>query len=133
MLLPIKPICDKNKIRKDGTSLIFLQYCFSAESKTLLNTEIAIPPNCWHKKLHRVRDDTPSSYGSVTELNNEINRQLRLAEDIITFALKHSEESPVAFVKKTFHSQFDITSLKKDDFQKLVKDEPLDFKKQFNS
>jgi len=45
MLLPIKAICDRKKIRKDGTCLVFIQYCYSAERKTLLNTEIAIPVN----------------------------------------------------------------------------------------
>jgi hypothetical protein len=33
MLLPIRPICNRKKIRKDGTSLIQIQYCFSAEKK----------------------------------------------------------------------------------------------------
>ncbi len=43
MLLPIKLICPKGKTRKDGTCIIFIQYC---GSKTiLLNTGIAIPLN----------------------------------------------------------------------------------------
>lgn len=41
MLLPIKPICDPKNARRDGTSLIYLQYCYSATNRTLLNTEIA--------------------------------------------------------------------------------------------
>jgi len=133
MLLPIKPICDKNKIRKNGTSLIFIQYCFSAESKTLLNTEIAIPPNYWHKKHHRVKDDLPPNFGLAINLNNEINRQLRLAEDIISYALKYSHENPVAFAKETFHPQFDVSSLSKGDIQAPDKNKVLDFKEQFKS
>ena len=43
MVLPIKPICKANKIRKYGTSLIFIQYCFSARKRTLLNTDYKIP------------------------------------------------------------------------------------------
>ena len=109
MLLPIKPICDKNKIRKDGTSLIFIQYCFSAESKTLLNTELAIPPNYWHKKLNRVRDDIPPNFGVAVNLNNEINRQMQLAEDIISHALKSPGGDVVAFVKETFNPHFDVS------------------------
>jgi len=54
MLLPITPICSQSKVRKDGTSLVFIQYCKNADDKTLLNTEIAIPPNFWHKKLKRI-------------------------------------------------------------------------------
>ncbi len=44
MLLPVKPICERKFVRRNGTSLIYLQYCFSADKRTLLNTEIAIPP-----------------------------------------------------------------------------------------
>ena len=51
MLLPIKPICSPRKIRRDGTSQIFLQYCYSATNRTLLNTGINIPPDCWNNKL----------------------------------------------------------------------------------
>jgi hypothetical protein len=45
MLLPIKPICERKDISRDGTSLVYIQYCYSSEKRTLLNTEIAIPPN----------------------------------------------------------------------------------------
>jgi hypothetical protein len=60
MLLPIKAICDRKKIRKDGTCLVFIQYCCSADRKTLLNTEIAIPPSYWHKKKNCGLIDLPA-------------------------------------------------------------------------
>lgn len=44
MLLPIKPICERGKVRRDGTSLIFIQYCLNAEKRTLSSTGIAISP-----------------------------------------------------------------------------------------
>lgn len=113
MLLPIKPICERIKVRKDGTSLVFIQYCLSASNKTLLNTEIAIPPQYWHKKLNRVNDSLPKEYGNVEVLNKEIQRQIRLAEDIISYALEHSIENPAKFVKALFYPKFDITSLDK--------------------
>ena len=68
MLLPIKPIYSAAKARRDGTSLIFIQYCFSSENKTLLNTEIAVPSSYWHKKLNRIADNLPSLYGKANEL-----------------------------------------------------------------
>ena len=46
MLLPVKPICERKFVRRDGTSLIYIQYCFSAEKRTLLNTEITVPSAC---------------------------------------------------------------------------------------
>ncbi len=50
MLLLLQPICPLSKVRKDGTSIIFLQYYRSEHDKTLLNTEIAIPAKFWNKK-----------------------------------------------------------------------------------
>ena len=111
MLLPIKPICPANKARKDGTSIIFLQYCKSEEDKTLLNTGIAIPPRFWNKKLKRVADDLPAEYGIAENINLEIHRMYRIAEDIIKFAVRKSYPDPVQFVKNTFSPLYDISRL----------------------
>jgi hypothetical protein len=46
----VKPICKKNKAHKDGTSVVFIQYCFTSSGRTLLNTGIAIPSNYWNEK-----------------------------------------------------------------------------------
>ena len=113
MLLPIKPICSAGKIRRDGTSLIFIQYCMSAENKTLLNTEITIPPRYWNKKLNRISDNLPIEVGIAAELNKELQRQIRLAEDIISFAIDRNMKDPVKFAKATFKPEFDITELEK--------------------
>ena len=113
MLLPIKPICSFSKIRRDGTSLIFIQYCQSAENKTLLNTEIAIPPNHWNKKLERVSDNLPTAFGIANDLNKEIQRQIRLAEDIISYALANKIPDPVQFAKSTFTPNFNLSTLEK--------------------
>lgn len=48
MLLPIKPICSRP--RKDGSSIIFIQYCYSASNRTILNTQLVIPPECWDNR-----------------------------------------------------------------------------------
>ena len=113
MLLPIKPICSASKMRRDGTSLIFIQYCESAENKTLLNTEIAIAPNYWNKKLMRISDALPKGFGKSDELNKELQRQMRLAEDIISYALTKKIPDPVQFAKLTFRPDFKITELEK--------------------
>jgi site-specific recombinase XerD len=113
MLLPIKPICSASKMRRDGTSLIFIQYCESAENKTLLNTEIAIPPTCWNKKLTRIADALPKGFGKADELNKELQRQIRLAEDIISYALTKKFPDPVEFAKNTFTPDFDLNQLEK--------------------
>lgn len=83
MLLPIKPICRARRVRKDGTAPIFLQYCFSATNRTLLNTGIYIPPQYWHPKQLRVSPQLPPEYGSSVKLNDELFRQKRLVEDLV--------------------------------------------------
>lgn len=102
MLLPIALICPKNKARADRTSIVFIQYCYSATNRTLLNTDIAIPPEYWHKKQCCITDKLPAVYGNYAELNQELTRQQRIAEDLVTHARKIGISNPGAFVKKTF-------------------------------
>ena len=111
MLLPIKPICSANKTLRDGTSTIFLQYCFSASNRTLLNTDIRIPPNYWNSKRRCVSNKLPVNFGSSQRLNEEIVRLTRIAEDLVTFATNNQISDKGDFVKRSFHSDFDVSSL----------------------
>src|SRR4051812_23234444 len=111
MLLPLKPICIPKDVRRDGTTLIYLQYCYSGEKRTLLNTEIAIPPNFWNKKKLSVLNDLPPKYGYPEQLNEELRRMYRIAEDIISYAVRNKVENIGNFVKKTFHPHFDPSCL----------------------
>lgn len=122
MLLPLKLICERKFIRRNGTSLIYIQYCFSAEKRTLLNTEIAIPPAYWNKKRLCISSNLPESFGKVQYLNDELNRMYRLAEDLISFAAKNVIADKGNFVKKTFTPHFNIGSLEKvDDAENLIR------------
>ena len=100
-------------MRRDGTSLIFIQYCRSAGDKTLLNTEIAIPPNYWHAKHNRISEKLPETYGKADDLNKELQRQIRLVEDIISFAISKDIADPVQFAKTTFKPNFQLSLLEK--------------------
>jgi integrase len=102
MLLPIKPICPALKVRINGTSFIFLQYCYSQRHRTLLNTGIAIPPGYWMEKQLKISDRLPSEYGNSFLLNEELTRQLRVAQDLIYHAVKEGMKERGAFVKATF-------------------------------
>jgi integrase len=113
MLLPVSLICSARKVRKDGTSLIFIQYCYSATSKTLLNTGIAIPAKYWQKKHRRVSDELPSNYGKAQALNKELQRLERLSEDIVTYGLENGIDDSVRFLKETFKPSFNIAELDK--------------------
>ncbi|HVX28429.1 MAG TPA: tyrosine-type recombinase/integrase [Parafilimonas sp.] len=133
MLLPLKPICTSNKIRKDGTSLIFLQYCKSHADKTLLNTELSIPPKYWHKKLQRVTDDLPPQHGDAKYINTELNRMFRIAEDIVTHAIQNDIVDTVQFLKQTFKPDFDVATLKAGKIKHAVRQKAnLDFFFQFD-
>jgi site-specific recombinase XerD len=111
MLLPIKPICRAKRARKDGTAPIFLQYCFSATKRTLLNTGIYIPPQYWHPKLLRVSPQLPPEYGSPVKLNDELLRQKRLVEDLVAEATRKQITDKGTFVKKAFSPTLDLRSL----------------------
>lgn len=102
MLLPIKPICDAKKARRDGTSLIYLQYCYSATSRTLLNTEIAIPAQFWDSQKEAISKNLPLSYGNYEHLNDSLTEMLRSVEDIIKLAEKQNIENKGIFVKEAF-------------------------------
>lgn len=111
MLLPIKLICPKNKVRKDGTCIIFIQYCGTGDKKTLLNTEIAIPPKYWNRKYLRIAPDLPEVFGLTADINQRLADLLRKANDIISHAVKKKIQDVSAFVKKTFHPDFDVATL----------------------
>lgn len=106
MLLPIKAICTAQKIRRDGTSPIFLQYCYSATNRTLLNTGVKIPPEYWHNKSQSVIRKLPLAYGNPEQLNKELVRLIRIAEDLVELASKKQVADRGSFVKKYFSPTF---------------------------
>jgi hypothetical protein len=102
---PIKLIIKKGAVRKDGTSLIFLQYCHSAEQRILLSTGIPIPANYWNKKTERIAENLPSQYGNVNELQTSLTKKLRKVEDMVEHSLKRRNTCPMQFLKNNFHLQ----------------------------
>ncbi len=111
MLLPIKPICPKAKIRKDGTSIVFLQYCGTNDKKTLLNTGIAIPPKYWSKRSNCISETLPDIYGSTLALNEQLLELSRRAEDIIKHGNKAGVMNLVEYLKRLFSPECDLASL----------------------
>jgi hypothetical protein len=84
----IKLIVKKGACRKDGTALVFLQYCHSAEQRVLLSTGISLPPQYWNKKTERLSGNLPAQFGDVKILQASLTEKLRKAEDMIEDALK---------------------------------------------
>ena len=125
MLLPIKPICPANKVRRDGTSPIFLQYCFSNKQRILLNTGIAIPPIFWSSKYLNISELLPDQYGKSMDLNEELLRLRRIVEDLVYHAIKQKTEDRGGWVKKNFSPSMalgDIGIKIKSDQEKKIKE-----------
>lgn len=111
MIYALKPVCKKDWKRKNGTSLIFIQYCRGANQRVLIDTQIAIPPEYWNRKLGKVHNNLPLQFGNAVDLNESLQKMMRIAEDIITFCLKNTRENPLLFLKKTFNPDMDVSTL----------------------
>ena len=120
MRQPIKLIIKKDKVRKDGTSLIFLQYCYSANKRILLGTDIGIPENYWNRKTCAILRGLPKEYGDVSNLEDLLREKLRQAEKLVDYALKQANTCPLRFLKKNFKQAGDYYLQQVGyDFQKL--------------
>ena len=84
MLLPIKCICPRIKERSDSSTLIFIQYIYRATKRMLLNTEIAIPVDYRNQKHGCISDKLPIEVGNDELINEELKRQFRIVEDLVT-------------------------------------------------
>lgn len=115
MRFPIKPICEKRFVRKDGCSIIYIQYCYTSKKRTLLNTRIAIPPNFWNTKKLCISEDLPIRYGMAGELNDALLAMMHHTEDIISFAIQKKLSDPGKFVKQIFNPACNTANLKEND------------------
>src|SRR5690348_47374 len=130
MFLPIKPVLDRRP-RKDGTAVICIQYCYSSDRRTLLPTDLSLPPRYWNKRLLRISPELPPEYGQAEQMNTRLQKMVRAAEDFVNAALQRDLD-PIPFLKKNWTSSLASSDLseKADRMAKLVDDKPspnLDF------
>jgi hypothetical protein len=59
---------------------------------------LGVPPKYWNKKLLRILRDLPLQYGKAEEMNSQLQKMVRMAEDIVSFAIRQKIEDPVAFL-----------------------------------
>lgn len=112
-MMPLKLICESKNMRKDGTSIVFIQYCFCAEKRITINTKIAVPPAFWNRKRVCISANLPLAYGLAKDLNNELKRLKRLAEDILDFAGRAGVDNKGSFLKQIFSPDFNLDTLEK--------------------
>ncbi len=111
MILPIKPICKKEWMRRDGTSIIFIQYCQSSDERVLVDSGLSIPPEYWNRKYHRISTSIPNVYGDTKVLEDQLSVKMRRAEDLIKYAVSKKEISPTKFLKEKFSTTFEPNKL----------------------
>lgn len=111
MNLPIKLICRTGRLNSDGTSSIYIQYCCDQKNKPLLGTYIKIPSLYWNAKTACISAQLPKPYGSYKELNNELARLKRIAEDIVTYATLKKVQDRASFLKQYYSPTFDISDI----------------------
>jgi hypothetical protein len=107
MILPIKPICKKEWVRRDGTSIIFLQYFRSSDERVLVDSGLAIPPEYWNRKYNRISSCTPNVYGETKFLEDQLSEKMRRAEDLVKYAISQKDISTTKFLKEKFSTSFD--------------------------
>ena len=107
-MLSIKPIYRIQKIRRDGTVQLYLQYCHSPKKRTQHETGIIIPPRYWNKNKLVISDDLPAKYGQVQKLNQKMKLQIRKAEDIIELALNKKVGNLFEFIKTNYNPEATI-------------------------
>ena len=96
-------------MRRDGKAPVFLQYCYSATNLILLNTGICIPPRYWNIKQLCISNKLPYSYGDHEKVNEELIRLKRVAEDLVTHAIKKGVPGRGNFVKKSFSPALQVS------------------------
>jgi integrase len=110
MLLPLKAVISQ-KIRKDGKSVIFYQYCFSSTNRVLLCTEIAVPKSYWNPKRQCISKVLPGEMGDSEELNLVLGRIKKAIEAIIEHGLISGETNIGAYVKGVYTPDFKVETL----------------------
>jgi len=110
MRFPVKIICRANRVHPDGTSSVFIRYCFNQKQKPILFTGIKIPAQYWNEKKAMISNVLPPAIGDYEEMNNELFRLKRLVEDMILYASKNNIEDIANYVKQHFSISLDSAS-----------------------
>jgi len=100
------------RVRKDGSATISIQYCYSSEIRTLLDTGIVIPVKYWDKQKCCISKGLPPVYGNRDNLNYEISRLTRIVEELLAIARRKKIANPLTFIKESFQPGLDEKTLK---------------------
>ncbi|MBS1780239.1 MAG: phage integrase SAM-like domain-containing protein [Bacteroidetes bacterium] len=110
MLLPLKAVM-LNRPLKDGTHVIYFQYCYSSEKRVLLNTEISIPKQFWNSKRQSISKSLPLEFGIAENLNCDLARMKKVIEALISLSNQSNSLNQGQFVKDRFKPSLKLESL----------------------
>ena len=82
MRQPVKLVMKKEKLSKNGTHTVFIQYCYTSVKRVLIGTGISIPQIHWDTNACSVIRSLPAEYGGAEFLQNKLNQQRIKAEKI---------------------------------------------------
>jgi integrase len=112
MSLPLKLIIDETRVsKKTGLCTIYIQYCATSTRRTNLDTEIAIPPLFWNKEACCIRRNLPQEFGQVSQLMDELERQIEVAKELVKYINKIKPELPTVFAKTTYTPGLNVATL----------------------
>jgi integrase len=117
MKIPIKPLCEQKWQGIDGTSTIYLQWFHDGVHRIFLNTKISVPSQYWNKRQECISEALPADYGHYSDLNEEVDRQLELAKNLIKLAKGQKVVKIGPYVKRNFRPDLDLDALALADFQ----------------
>jgi len=94
----VKLVAKSKSTKKDGTTPIYLQYCYDSHKRTLINTGNYIDPKHWNFEKDVVR----KSYKDHESLNDDLEKELNKLKKIIKDALKEGIDPTIDFVKNRY-------------------------------
>ena len=96
----VKLVAKNKSTKKDGTTPIYLQYCYDSNNRTLINTGNYIDPRHWNFEKDVVR----RSYDDHESLNDDLEEELKKVKKIIKDALKAGIDPTIDFVKNRYNN-----------------------------
>jgi len=112
-MLAVRPICKPGRARRDGTSVIFIQYCLNSQRRILLNSGIAIPSKFWNKRNLKVSALLDRQFGEPNELNRQIRDMVRNVEELIELANNLKVDDLISFLKDNFQPYPDLKGIER--------------------
>lgn len=94
----IKLIINKKYLKKDGTTPIYLQYCYNSDKRTLIHTNIFIAPSEWNFDKTEIR----RSVDNHTKFNDTLKLYKAQAEQIVRIANEKGIKPTPEYVRMEF-------------------------------